>query len=460
MCGRPEPALDRAEFDALMAPLGPFGPSPRLAAGVSGGPHSLALALLAADWARRRGGDLLALVVDHGLRPESGSEAEGVVAALAERGIAGQMLRLGLPPGAGLQERARAGRLAAMLGACAETGRPWLLLGHHRADQAETVLFRALRGSGPAGLAAMAPARAEASALLLRPLLGVAPARLAAVVTASGILPVRDPTNADVRFARTGLRSTLADPAGTGPAVSALAEAASAFRGRRAKAEAALASRLAAAARLHGEGFAEIDAKALGDDGIADAAMAALLRAVGGAERPPSAEAARRLRLRGDRHAVRRLVAAARRRRRLAAPARAGRRRGTGRAGPAWHPVGPAVPHDRPGRIGLHGQRPPDAAARRQGSGARLARDGCSRHFPRSGAMARWWRCPPCFILTRRHARVSHWFSRRPVARSPVEGTAGTGAQRTCERRPIGSRRERPHLPKAGFRGVVPGRGA
>ncbi|HYI84873.1 MAG TPA: tRNA lysidine(34) synthetase TilS [Acetobacteraceae bacterium] len=300
MRGWPEPALCQAEFGALMAPLGPFGPSPRLAAGVSGGPHSLALGLLAADWARRRGGDLLALIVDHGLRPESGSEAEGVVAALAQRGIAGQMLRLGLQPGAGLQERARAGRLAAMLGACAETGRPWLLLGHHRADQAETVLFRALRGSGPAGLAAMAPARAEASALLLRPLLGVAPARLAAVVTASGILPVRDPTNTDVRFARTGLRSTLADPAGTGPAVSALAEAASAFRGRRAKAEAALASRLAAAARLHGEGFAEIDAKALGDDGIADAAMAALLRAVGGAERPPSTEAARRLRLRGD----------------------------------------------------------------------------------------------------------------------------------------------------------------
>jgi tRNA(Ile)-lysidine synthase len=297
--GWPEPALGRAEFGALMAPLGPFGPAPRLAAGVSGGPHSLALALLAADWARRRGGDLLALVVDHGLRPESGSEAEGVVAALARRGIAGRVLRLGLPPGTGLQERARAGRLAAMLETCVETGRPWLLLGHHRADQAETVLFRALRGSGPAGLAAMAPARAEASALVLRPLLGVAPARLGPVVARSGIPPVRDPTNADARFARTALRSTLADPAGTGPAIFTLAEAASAFRRRRVKAEATLARRLAAAARLHAEGYAEIDAEALGEDGIADAAVASLLRAVGGAERPPPVEAARRLRLRG-----------------------------------------------------------------------------------------------------------------------------------------------------------------
>jgi tRNA(Ile)-lysidine synthase len=294
-----EAALDAAGFDALLAPLGPFGAAPRLAAGVSGGPHSLALALLAAEWARRRGGDLLALVADHGLRPESGREAEGVLRTLARRGIEGRLLQLGLPGGPGLQERARAARLAAMLRACAEAGRPWLLLGHHRADQAETVLFRALRGSGPAGLSAMAPARAEAAALVLRPLLGVPPARLEAAVAAAGLRPVRDPTNADARFARAGLRQTLADPTGTGAAVSALADAASAFGRRRAVAEASVASRLAAAVRLHPEGHAEIHPGMLGTDAVADAALAALLRAVGGAERPPSVAAARRLRQRG-----------------------------------------------------------------------------------------------------------------------------------------------------------------
>ncbi len=299
MGGAAAGALEPAGFDALMAPLGPFGAAPRLAAGVSGGPHSLALALLAADWARRRGGDLLALVADHGLRPGSGAEADGVLAALAGCGIEGRVLRLGLPAGPGVQERAREARLGAMLEACAETGRPWLLLGHHRADQAETVLFRALRGSGPAGLAAMAPVRAAAAALVLRPLLGVAPARLEAVVAAAGLDPVRDPTNADPRFTRAGLRRALADPAGTGPAVAALAEAASAFGRRRERAEAALASRLAAAARLHPEGHAELDPGALGDDEVADAALAALLRAVGGAARPPPAAAARRLRRRG-----------------------------------------------------------------------------------------------------------------------------------------------------------------
>ncbi|WP_135470927.1 tRNA lysidine(34) synthetase TilS, partial [Crenalkalicoccus roseus] len=273
---RPAPLTD-AEFAALMAPLGPFGAAPRLAAGVSGGPHSLALALLADAWARARGGSLLALVADHGLRPGSGAEAEGVAALLAARGIAARLLRLGLAPGPGLQERARAARQEALLAACREEGRPWLLLGHHRADQAETLLFRALRGSGPAGLAGMAPAREAAAALVLRPLLGVPPARLEAVLEAAGIAPVRDPSNADPRFARARLRQALGDPGGTGPATAALAEAAGAFARRRAAREAAVAERLAVAARLHPEGWAEIEPAALGADAVAGAALAALL---------------------------------------------------------------------------------------------------------------------------------------------------------------------------------------
>src|SRR5690606_10395568 len=147
--------LEASEFADLMAPLGPFGPEPRLAAGVSGGPHSLALALLADAWARARGGSLLALVADHGLRPGSGEEASTAATMLASRGIRSRILPLGLGPGPRLQERARTARFEALLEACREEGRPWLLLGHHRGDQAETVLFRALRGSGPDGLAGM-----------------------------------------------------------------------------------------------------------------------------------------------------------------------------------------------------------------------------------------------------------------------------------------------------------------
>lgn len=276
-----------------MAPLGPFGAAPRIAAGVSGGPHSLALALLAAAWARARGGSLLALVVDHGLRPESGAEAARVAAMLAGQGIAARVIPLGLAPGAAMQARARAARMAALLEACREAGTPWLLLGHHRGDQAETVLFRALRGSGPAGLAAMAPCRAAAGALVLRPLLGVAPARLeATVAVVPGLVAVRDPANADPRFARPRLRAVLADPSGTGEAVGALVEAAGRFAARRSAAEAAVAARLAAAVGMRPEGFAWIDRERLGSDAVAVAALGAMIQRLGGgaaARSPPAA---------------------------------------------------------------------------------------------------------------------------------------------------------------------------
>jgi tRNA(Ile)-lysidine synthase len=271
-----------------MAPLGPFGAAPRLAVGVSGGPHSLALILLAEAWAGARGGDALALVADHGLRPGSAAEAEGVAALLAGRGIAARVLRLGLSAGPGLQARARAARLAALGAEAAAAGRPWLLLGHHRADQAETLLFRALRGSGPAGLAGMAPLRDGGAVLVLRPLLGVAPAALETVVSAAGLAAVRDPSNADPRFARVRLRAVLADPDGTGPAVAALAGAAAAFARRRARDEAALARRLASAAEIRPEGFAWIEPGSLGRDALAARALAWVVALVGGAAVPPA----------------------------------------------------------------------------------------------------------------------------------------------------------------------------
>ena len=62
-------ALTAEDFAALMGGLGPFEPKPRLAVALSGGADSLALTLLLKRWLDQRGGSLLALTVDHGLRP-------------------------------------------------------------------------------------------------------------------------------------------------------------------------------------------------------------------------------------------------------------------------------------------------------------------------------------------------------------------------------------------------------
>lgn len=281
--------VTRAEFAALLAPLGPF--SDLIAVGCSGGPDSLALTRLADAWARERGASVLALIVEHGLRAESAAEAASLAAALAEQGIAARILPLGLPSGAGLQERARKARRAALLTACGAAGAPHLLLGHHAEDQAETVLFRALRGSGAAGLAGMLPLTVAAEALILRPLLTLPKARLAASLEGWPIRPVQDPSNADLRFARARLRAA-GDTAG-------VLAATGAFRRRRARQAAEVAARLAAAVRLLPEGCAEIRPELLGRDAVACRLMAALIRAVGGREHAPAQAAVAALLARG-----------------------------------------------------------------------------------------------------------------------------------------------------------------
>lgn len=237
-----EPApLEAAEFAALLDRLGPFERPPRLAVAVSGGSDSLALALLARDWARARGGSVRALHVDHGLRPESTEEAARLAGWLAAHGIPCRVLVWSGPhPARRLQETARAARLALLETACAETGILHLLLAHHARDQGETVAMRAARRSGPDGLAGMAAIRETARVRLLRPLLAVSKARLRATLEAMGQPWLEDPSNRDPRFERARLRRAGARGA---PDVAVLA-AAGRERARREAALAGLAARI------------------------------------------------------------------------------------------------------------------------------------------------------------------------------------------------------------------------
>ena len=126
-----------------MAAHGPFGREPVIAAAVSGGADSLALCLLADPWVRKRGGRLVALTVDHGLRPGSGEEAGRVGDWLARRGIAHRVLRWrGEKPRRGVQAAAREARYHLLREGCARHGALHLLLAHQREDQAETFVMR------------------------------------------------------------------------------------------------------------------------------------------------------------------------------------------------------------------------------------------------------------------------------------------------------------------------------
>ena len=90
--------------------------------------------MLLSDWTQRRGGRLVAGIVDHGLRAESGTEAAQVAGWLAALGIEARILPLGMTPGAGAQARAREARLDALAGLAAGIGAPWVALGQHRQE--------------------------------------------------------------------------------------------------------------------------------------------------------------------------------------------------------------------------------------------------------------------------------------------------------------------------------------
>ena len=272
-----------------MASLGPFEAAPLLAAGVSGGPDSVALALLANLWVRARCGSLLALIVDHQLREVSSSEAAETAARLAGRGIAARVLKIsGLARGPALAQRARAARFDALTEACARESIMHLLLGHHALDQAETVLIRSLGGSGPSGLAGIAALVETPSVRILRPLLAFPPERLRATLVAAGVEWVEDPSNSDPAALRPRLRLARRDCSGRGSSTVALAAAAAASALQRADADRKAASILADRASTRPEGYCLLSDGVSGSDrGIDPHALAALLQTIAGAPYPP-----------------------------------------------------------------------------------------------------------------------------------------------------------------------------
>lgn len=203
-----EPPVGAQEFAALMRPFEPFEGRPRLAVAVSGGRDSLALALLAREWVRQRGGELVALIVDHALRHESAAEAEQVRLTLASSGIEAHVFRLRWQrrPSSGLQEAARARRYRVLRDWCGEQGVLHLLLAHQADDQAETYVLRKERDSGPDGLAGMSACVEFPEVRVLRPLLPVPRARLSATLRARRQPWIDDPTNEDPAHRRARLR--------------------------------------------------------------------------------------------------------------------------------------------------------------------------------------------------------------------------------------------------------------
>ena len=124
---------------------------PAIVLAVSGGPDSVALMWLMARWRRAlsKGPRLVAVTVDHGLRPEAAREARNVKALARALDLEHRTLRwTGDKPRSGVPAAARAARYRLLAKAARGAGARHVLTAHTRDDQAETLLMRLLRGSG------------------------------------------------------------------------------------------------------------------------------------------------------------------------------------------------------------------------------------------------------------------------------------------------------------------------
>lgn len=279
------------EFAVCMRRLGPFEDAPHMAVGVSGGRDSLALVLLAAEWAAARGGRVTAVTIDHGLRTASAAEARKVSAWMAQQGIPHHtiewqrssdpgMIGTGASARAG-EAAARSARYALLEEFCKAQNILHLLVGHHRQDQLETQAMRLARSSGAFGRAGMATVRELSHTRVLRPFLDTPRARITDTLQVRAQTWIEDPSNRDTRYARARMRS---EQKSAGPASPDLEMAQ-----QRVAREREIASLAARAVAIHPTGFAMLDPTLLdaADRETAVRLIANLVTCIGGRDYGP-----------------------------------------------------------------------------------------------------------------------------------------------------------------------------
>lgn len=225
-CGRQvADILDRRLLKAAVAPL---------AVALSGGGDSVALTLMAADWARANRRRLVVLTVDHGLNPAALGWTARCRDLAARLGADFRALTwTGEKPVTGLPAAARSARHRLLAEAAREVGARVILMGHTADDRAEAAAMRADGSSTPEPQEwAPSPAWPQGRGLfLLRPMLGLRRGSLRAWLTGRGESWIEDPANEDPRFARARARVALAG-AGAPPRAGARPEGLAALAGQ------------------------------------------------------------------------------------------------------------------------------------------------------------------------------------------------------------------------------------
>ncbi|PVZ31279.1 tRNA lysidine(34) synthetase TilS [Pseudomonas sp. CC120222-01a] len=191
-----------------MINLTPWLNAPAWYIAFSGGLDSTVLLHLLANHARNHASPpLRALHIHHGLQSAADAWPAHCQSICDQFGIELQVIHVQVAPGASLEQAARDARYAAFRHVLGPGD--ILFAAQHRDDQAETVLFRMLRGAGLRGLAAMPGQRPLGQGSLVRPLLATSRQQLHDYAQANELVWIEDPTNVDTDFDRNYLRAEV-----------------------------------------------------------------------------------------------------------------------------------------------------------------------------------------------------------------------------------------------------------
>lgn len=300
----PEAAI--AEFLASLTRSSPPDKPVRLLVAVSGGSDSTGLLIALRNQISGAGLshiELLAVTVDHALRPQSAPEAQAVAELCRTLAIPHLIRRWeGEKPATGISAAARAERYRLLADTAERMSATAILTGHTVDDQIETLVMRHARlshidASGDdfhPGLAGMAPAVLLLGRhCLLRPFLGVRRDKIRALLQASGIGWIDDPSNVDPRSERARTRLSLAARPNED---TALLQAAREMAGERRRLGAAAAALFARYLTIEHGVLARLDEEALAaEPAVLHHALASLTAVLGGRPHLPGRDSLRRI---------------------------------------------------------------------------------------------------------------------------------------------------------------------
>ena len=209
-------------FEAsVLAGLGKIEAGKILLAAVSGGADSVAMlaalvSLRSEELSRSGSGFILHCVhIEHGIRPESESRGDALAVKALCRELKVPCRVISIPQGKitafashggpGIEAAARMFRLRILFREASRLSAEWILTAHTRDDKTENLLMRILKGSGPAGLAAMPRSRGR----FLRPLLDLTRKDVLTYLKEKGLCYRTDSTNGDLRYLRNRVRHKL-----------------------------------------------------------------------------------------------------------------------------------------------------------------------------------------------------------------------------------------------------------